>query len=166
MEPCLGASNSSYPLKNVGDLLFKLFHEERAYPKESIKTSIPFQINLKDRIFSLNLPLLVETENLPALIVYYKPSLHGLFSFEREALALGRVFSLPPPIYVLLTNLVNFILIDVESGKSKSGTSEVIPSFKDLVTMIKKRAELKRNEIFGYKLENEKKILTLYLSSG
>ena len=132
----------------------------KGYPEDSLRSFVPFAFIYNEKTFELILPLIVELNCKCVMICYFKPSLSGLLSFEREALALARIFSSPPPRYALLTNLKSFVFIDVKSGKGNVGGAENIPDYQpDL---------LERLDYVNFilNLDVEKRLLYLYLSGG
>ncbi|MCS7149505.1 MAG: hypothetical protein RMI93_02040 [Caldimicrobium sp.] len=93
------------------------------------------------------------------LIVDYDPSLRGLSCGERPLLAIARIFFDPPPYFALLTNLRDFILIEVASQKIQKGGPEIIPTYEELLKYNSKEKK-------PYRIDLEEKILGLYLSGG
>jgi len=158
MEHCSRKVDKTSLDEEVAKKLKDLF-SAKGYPEDSLKTLVPFTFSFNDQTFSLVLPLIVELQGKCFLLCHYRPSVRGLLSFEREALALARLFSSPPPRYALLTNLQMFALIDVRSGKYEIGGAEKIPDYNPSIL------ELSFLQPF-YDSNIEKRLLYLYLSGG
>jgi hypothetical protein len=159
MEPCPRKVDKTSLDKEVAKKLKELFLA-KGYPEHSLKTYVPFSFTFNDATFNLILPLIVELKEWYILLCHYKSSVRGLLSFEREALALARVFSSPPPRHALLTNLQMFVLIDVRSGKYEIGGFEKIPDYNPNVLL----AQPFDDPFFDPNIE--KRLLYLYLSGG
>jgi len=159
MEHCPRKVDKTPLDKGVAEKLKELFLA-KGYPEHSLKTFVSFTFTFNDTTFNLILPLIVELKERCILLCYYKSSVRGLLSFEREALALARVFSSPPPKYALLTNLQMFVLIDVKSGKYEIGGVEKIPDYNPNILL----AEPFDDAFFDPNVE--KRLLYLYLSGG
>jgi hypothetical protein len=159
MEHCPREVDKTTLDKEVVKKLKELFLV-KGYPEQSLKTFVLFTFTFNDTTFNLILPLIVELKERCILLCHYKSSVRGLLSFEREALALARMFSSPPPKYALLTNLETFILIDVRSGKYEIGGFEKIPDYNQNILL----AQPFDDAFFDPNVE--KRLLYLYLSSG
>jgi hypothetical protein len=159
MEHCPREIDKTSLDKEVTKNLKELFLA-KAYPEHSLKTFVSFTFTFNDTTFNLILPLIVELKERCILLCHYKSSVRGLLSFEREALALARVFSSPPPKYALLTNLQMFVLIDVKSGKYEIGGVEKIPDYNPNILL----DEPFDDAFFDPNIE--KRLLYLYLSGG
>ncbi len=158
MEHCPRKVDRTPLDKEVANKLKELFLV-KGYPEDALKTLVPFTFSFNDATFDLILPLIVELQERCLLLCYYKVAVRGLLSFEREALALARLFSSPPPRYALLTNLQVFVLIDVRSGKYELGGIEKIPDYNPNLL------EEASNELF-FDPKIEERLLYLYLSGG
>lgn len=77
----------------------------------------------------------------------------------RPLLAMARILFEPQPIYALLTNLLDFILIDVASGKATKGDETIIPDFSRLL-------QEKQSHSQNFNEEIERKIIALHFSFG
>jgi hypothetical protein len=159
MEHCPRKVDKTPLDKEVAKNLKELFLA-KGYPEYSLKTFVPFTFTFNDTTFNLILPLIVELKERYILLCHYKSSTRGLLSFEREALALARLFSSPPPKYALLTNLQMFALIDVRSGKHEIGGVEKIPYYNPTMLLAPPFDE----PFFDPNIE--KRLLYLYLSGG
>jgi len=159
MEHCPRKVDKTPLDKEVAKNLKELFLA-KSYPEYSLKTFVPFTFTFNDTTFNLILPLIVELKERYILLCHYKSSTRGLLSFEREALALARLFSSPPPKYALLTNLQMFALIDVRSGKHEIGGVEKIPDYNPTMLLAPPFDE----PFFDPNIE--KRLLYLYLSGG
>jgi hypothetical protein len=159
MEHCPRKVDKTPLDKGVAEKLKELFLA-KGYPEHSLKTFVPFTFTFNDATFNLILPLIVELKERCILFCHYKSSVRGLLSFERETLALARVFSSPPPKYALLTNLQMFALIDVKSGKYEIGGVEKIPDYNPTMLL----AQPFDDAFFDPNVE--KRLLYLYLSGG
>jgi len=159
MEHCQREVDKTALDKEVVKKLKELFLA-KGYPEQSLKTFVPFTFTFNDTTFNLILPLIVEVKERCILLCHYKSSVRGLLSFEREALALARVFSSPPPKYALLTNLEMFILIDVRSGKYEIGGFEKILDYNQNILLVQPF-----DDAF-FDPNVERRLLYLYLSSG
>jgi hypothetical protein len=159
MEHCSRKVDKTSFDKEVAKNLKELFLA-KGYPEYSLKTFVPFTFTFNDTTFNLILPLIVELKERYILLCHYKSSTRGLLSFEREALALARLFSSPPPKYALLTNLQMFALIDVRSGKHEIGGVEKIPYYNPTMLLAPPFDE----PFFDPNIE--KRLLYLYLSGG
>jgi hypothetical protein len=159
MEHCPRKVDKTPLDKEVAKNLKELFLA-KGYPEYSLKTFVPFTFTFNDTTFNLILPLIVELKERYILLCHYKSSTRGLLSFEREALALARLCSSPPPKYALLTNLQMFVLIDVRSGKHEIGGVEKIPDYNPNVLL----AQPFDDAFFDPNIE--KRLLYLYLSGG
>lgn len=77
----------------------------------------------------------------------------------RPLLAMARILFEPQPIYALLTNLLDFILIDVASGEATKGDETIIPNFSRLL-------QEKQSHSQNFNEEIERKIIALHFSFG
>ena len=159
MEHCPRKVDKTSVDKEIAKKIKELFLA-KGYPEHSLKTYVPFSFNFNDATFNFILPLIVELKETCILLCHYKSSVRGLLSFEREALALARIFSSPPPRYALLTNLQMFVLIDVRSGKYEIGGFEKIPDYNPNISL----AQPFEYAFFDPNIE--KRLLYLYLSGG
>lgn len=148
----------TYPSKEILTYLKKLLLN-KGYPEGTLFFSKIFEINLHNLYFKITLPLLVTHQGKTLLILDYHPSRKGLSSFERALLAKARLLFEPPPYLAYLTNLSEFICIEVYANKSMRGGDELLVDFKTLTSY-------EPPFMKPYKRNLEEKILALYLSGG
>lgn len=153
MEKC----RDSLSTEIISENLYSLF-VSRGYPSLSLFRDVSIDFSYNSSFHTLWFPLVVRTE-IPLLITYYDPSRGGLGSSARPLLAMARILFKPQPLYAVLTNLTDYILIEVSSGETNRGDESVIPDFSDLIES-KSSATAKFNE------DIEKKIVALHLSFG
>lgn len=153
MEICKDAPSE----KEVIERLYSLFLE-KGYPLEALHKEVRIAFSLADLTFEIFLPLVVKKEK-PILITYYEPSLRGLSCAERPLISIARLFFDPLPYFAILTNLQNYIKIEVPSQRITKGGKEIIPTFEVLNNYTPTTAK-------PFKRDLEEKILALYLSGG
>lgn len=153
----MGNSEKEIPLSSDLSELLKIF-KEKGYPKESFLKTKELNFSYKSLSYNIFIPLLIKNNSHILLIVDYKPQ-ENLFVSERGVVALARVLFEPIPYFVLITNLKEFILIDVYTGEKKKGNKEIIPDF-----IFLKNHKPSITKSFNYEIE--KKILAIYLSGG
>jgi len=145
-------------LVNEAFSILKNIFKEKGYYGNCFFEEGNYQFSYKEKPFNIFIPLIIKYNSKPLLTVDYKPQ-ENLTPSERGIIALARVFFNPPPYFALITNLKDFVLIDVYTQKREKGGKEIIPDF----------SELKKYEpkiIKSFNLEIEKKILAIYLSGG
>jgi hypothetical protein len=140
-------------------LILKEIFLKRGYPEDALLLSQVFTFSYGKLRFHIEVPLMVKTNSKVLMVVDYKPSQKGLTSFERGLLALARVLFDPVPVYALLTNFSDYILIETLPVKFIRGNEDLIPSYSGLLSY---RAPFEK----PFKPELEKKILAIYLSGG
>jgi len=138
--------------------LKELFYQ-KGYPENSLFFEPIYFFSLGELSFEFSLAAVVNFDSKPLLILDYHPSQRGLSSFERPLLSIARLFFDPLPYFAFLTNLSDFICIEVYTPKILKGTSEILPNFKDLLAYTPPPLK-------PYKREIEEKILAFYLSGG
>lgn len=131
---------------------------KKGYPERYLKWERTFLFTYKNFEFLVEITLTVEDEK-PLLILYYHPSKQGLSSFERPFLSVARLFFSPPPYFLVLTNLEDFILIEVYTHTIKKGDEKVLPVYKTLKSY---QPPFEK----AYSRDIEEKILAFYLSGG
>lgn len=144
--------------KEVLISLKELFYK-KGYPENTLSFEKAYFFSVEGLSFAVTLATVVSYEGKTMLILDYQPSKRGLSSFERPLLAIARLFFDPLPYFALLTNLSDFICIEVYCHKIKKGSSELLPEYKDLLTYTPPTLKT-------YKKEIEEKILAFYLSGG
>ncbi len=153
MDPCPTTLSENGILEKLKTLFL-----QKGYPKESLSFNKILSFTLNSLTFEIYLPLVIR-EKEPLLIVDYHPSKGGLSSFERPLLAIARLFFEPIPFFALLTNLRDYLLIEVYLQRSSKGTEEIIPDYNFLKSY-------KPSYLKPFKKEVEAKILAFFLSGG
>jgi len=138
--------------------ILKNIFKEKGYYEKCLLEGKNYLFSYKEKIFNITIPLIIKHNSKFFLIADYKPQENLTFS-ERGIIALARVLFNPPPYFALITNLKDFVLIDIYTQKKKKGGKEIIPEFLEL-----KNYEPKITKNFN--IEIEKKILAIYLSGG
>ncbi len=123
-------SSTKIPKELILNHLKTLFLK-KGFPEKFLTWERIFYFNYNDLEFEIEITLVVE-EKRPLLILYYHPSKQGLSSFERPLLSMARLFFNPPPYYAFLTNLQDYIVIEVYPQKIKKGGEEIIPDYEAL----------------------------------
>lgn len=136
----------------------KLLFLKKGFPENILIWDKSFYFTYNHLEFEIEITLVVG-EKRPLLILYYHPSKRGLSSFERPLLSIARLLFNPQPYFAILTNLQDYILIEVYPQNFKRGGEEIIPDYQ---TLIKYRPPLER----PFNKTIEEKILAFYLSSG
>lgn len=128
------------------------------YPRDLIFLDFFIVFPYKNTLLKVIFPIAIKNANHIYLIFYLKPQ-NTLNCFERALLALARLYIKPLPHFGIITNLVNFILIDFYTSNISRGGIDLIPRFETF----SQREALKPKD---FNSEIEKKILTLYLEGG
>lgn len=128
------------------------------YPEECIFEKQKFSFSYKDLVFDLSIPLIIKFNFQNFLIIDYKPQ-ENLSVAERGITSLARVLFNPPPYFALITNLKEFILVNVYTGDKKKGGKKIIPKFTTL-------KNYKPETTKSFNPEIERKILAIYLIGG
>ena len=153
----MGNSKEKISLNSEISILKNLL-KEKGYPEKCILERNEVKFSYKELEFEISIPLVIKNNSNTLLIVEYKPQ-ENLTISERGMIALARVLFSPPPYFALITNLKDFVLINVYTYEKEKGGKEIIPNFEKLKNynppMIK-----------PFKPEIEKKILAIYLSGG
>lgn len=131
---------------------------KKGYPANLFQWKKTFPFTYNGLTFEVELPLVLEDDK-PLLILYYHPSKRGLTSFERPLLSIARLFFSPPPYFAVLTNLEDYILIEVYPQIIKRGGEEVFPDYESLMRY---QPPFEK----PYNKSVEEKILAFYLSGG
>ncbi|PMP63407.1 MAG: hypothetical protein C0197_02645 [Caldimicrobium thiodismutans] len=140
-------------LSHLKTLFFK-----KGYPENFLFWEKIFYFNYNNLEFTVEITLVVE-EKRPLLILNYHSSKLGLASFERPTLSIARLFFNPLPYFAVLTNLQNYILLEVYPQKIKKGGEELIPDYKTIRSYQPPFEKPFNKDI-------EEKILAFYLSGG
>ncbi|MEZ0344619.1 MAG: hypothetical protein ABWJ99_07480 [Caldimicrobium sp.] len=130
----------------------------KGYPEKLLQWKKTLFFNYNNLEFAIQLTLIIE-EKRPLLILYYHPSTRGLSSFERPLLSIARLLFNPPPYFAVLTNLKDFIFIEVYPQKIKKGGEELLPDYETL-------KEYQPSFEKPYNKNIEERILAFYLSGG
>ncbi|PMP67110.1 MAG: hypothetical protein C0190_03845 [Thermodesulfobacterium geofontis] len=149
----MGNSKEEISLSTVLFNLKNIFRE-KGYPEECFFEKQKLSFYYKNLNFDLSIPLIIKLNFQCFLIIDYKPQ-ENLSIAERGIISLARVLFNPPPYFVLITNLKEFVLINVYT----KGGREIIPEFKTLKNY---KPETTKN----FNPEIEKKILAIYLTGG
>lgn len=153
----MGISSKEISLKEKLPILKAQFLR-KGYPLNTLEENLLLHFTYQNHSFLISLPLIIK-EDLQTLLVVDLKFNPSLISFERGFLALTRLLFKPLPYFALLTNLSNYHLIEVSSGKCLRGSEEIIPSY----------SEIKKCFPFSLKSfskELEERILAIYLSKG
>ncbi len=136
----------------------KNLFKEKGYPEDSFDENHIISFSYNNLNFTIEIPLIIKKDSKTYFIVDYKP-MERLSIFERGILALARLFFDPLPYFGLVTNLKDFVLIDLYEFSVIKGKKEIIPEYKALVSHSPKKLK-------EFKPELEEKILAVYLSGG
>lgn len=153
----MGNSKEEVSLDPILTTLKTLF-KNKGYPEEGFIEKKSLIFSYKNLSFEILITLVFKHNSQTLFIVDYKPQQNLTFS-ERGMIALARVFFDPPPYFILITNLKEFILINPYTGEKKKGDERVIPEF---ITLKDYKLEFTKS----FDLQIEKKILAIYLSGG
>ncbi|MDW8136399.1 MAG: hypothetical protein RMI74_06375 [Thermodesulfobacterium sp.] len=153
----MGNSSKEISLKEKLPLLKAQFLR-KGYPLNSLEENLLLHFTYQNHSFLISLPLIIK-EDLQTLLVVDLKFNPSLISLERGILALARLLFKPWPYFALLTNFVNYHLIEVSSGQCLRGSEEVIPNYSE----IKKCSFL---SLKSFPKELEERILAIYLSEG
>uniref|UniRef100_A0A7V4N3A6 Type I restriction enzyme R protein N-terminal domain-containing protein n=1 Tax=Thermodesulfobacterium geofontis TaxID=1295609 RepID=A0A7V4N3A6_9BACT len=145
-------------LINEALLILKNIFKEKGYHEKCFLEGENYQFSYKEKIFNIFIPLIIKSNSKLLFIIDYKPQ-ENLILSERGIIALARVFFNPPPYFALITNLKDFVLIDIYTQKKEKGGKEIIPEFSELKNYKPKITK-------SFNIEIEKKILVIYLSGG
>jgi len=144
---------SKEEISKVKDFLLK-----KGYPEKFLEEEVVIPFSYNNLNFEVYLPVIVRDSDKVYMIVDYKPQ-ERLHVFERGLIAIGRLFFRKLPYFALVTNLKDFVLVNIPEVKVTKGKEDVVPSWEDL----------KSFKVFNtkpFKPELEKKILAVYLSGG
>lgn len=138
--------------------ILKNILKEKGYPENCFFEKQKLFFSYKELIFDLFIPIIIKYNSQPLLIIDYKPQ-ENLTISERGITALARLLFNPSPYFALITNLKEFILINIYTGDKIKGGKEIIPEFKAV-------KDYKPEIVKKFDTEIEKKILVIYLSGG
>jgi hypothetical protein len=145
-------------LVNEALSILKNIFKEKGYYENCFFEERNYLFSYKEKTFNIFIPLIIRHNSKLLLIADYKPQ-ENLTLSERGIIALARVLFDPPPYFALITNLKDFVLINIYTQKREKGGKEIIPEFSKLKSY---KPEL----IKSFNIEIEKKILAIYLSGG
>uniref|UniRef100_A0A7V5XH73 Type I restriction enzyme R protein N-terminal domain-containing protein n=1 Tax=Thermodesulfobacterium geofontis TaxID=1295609 RepID=A0A7V5XH73_9BACT len=153
----MGNSKEEILVSEALSILKNIF-KEKGYYENFFLEGKNYQFSYKEKTFDIFIPLIIKNNSKLLFIVDYKPQ-ENLTLSERGIIALARVLFNPPPYFALITNLKDFVLINVYTQKKEKGGKEIIPIFSELKNY---KPEITKS----FNIEIEKKILAIYLSGG
>lgn len=131
----------------------------KGYPEKVLFYDKTFNLSIQTLSFELTLPVVINHERKTLVIFDYHPSIGGLASYERPLLAIARLFFNPPPYFAILTNLTDYICIEIYRNKILKGRADIIPDFNELLSYTPPPLK-------SFQREMEEKLLALYLSGS
>jgi hypothetical protein len=134
MEDRQEASQLTHVQRRVVDFLLN----EKGYLRDEIKTNAVFKVELPDSCFEVKADIAVNLND--KFIFVIKCIMSSIESWERHAIAFGRVAAPYQIPYAIVTDGDDAKIIDVIKGKSVSAGLDAIPSKSDLLNMLKETA--------------------------
>lgn len=112
--------------------LARLLVEERGYPRERLRSKVPFAYRVDGESFSRNLDLVAyDDADRPLLVVVFCSGSVG--SFERETAVAARLIENGPAILALATDSREASLLDPSTGEVLAEGMRAIPYWDDLL---------------------------------
>ncbi len=153
----MGNSKETFSIEKAVSFLKEIF-KAKGYPKNSFLENQIISFSYNNLNFTIEIPLIIKENNQVYFLVDYKP-MEKLSIFERGILALARLFFKPLPYFGLITNLEEFVLINLYDFNVTKGKKDIIPDYDFILSYSPKTSK-------EFKPDLEKKILAIYLSGG